>query len=83
MVKIAALNRLRNGLKDPDSMQTRSTRVPSGKAYLCGEVNSKNGFGGMTGFKGFIAGPVDSVPLAIQGETMDDAEFRKAWSELC
>ena len=82
-VKAASIGRLRGELKDPDSMKVRNEVVPYGKAYLCGEVNSKNSFGGMTGYKGFIASPSKTVPIAIQGENMDDTEFQKSWNALC
>ncbi|MFK4794670.1 hypothetical protein [Sphingobium sp. ZW T5_29] len=82
-VKAASIGRLKGELKDPDSIKVRNEVVPYGKAYLCGEVNSKNSFGGMTGFKGFIASPSKAVPVAIQGENMDDAEFQKSWNALC
>lgn len=60
---------LMNYLKDPDSADIRNHRGN------CGEVNSKNGFGGYTGFKRFIA---SSAIVAIEGENMDSNEFQKA-----
>ncbi|MEG2432129.1 MAG: hypothetical protein RSB25_10785 [Acinetobacter sp.] len=60
---------LMNYLKDPDSADIRTHRGN------CGEVNSKNGFGGYTGFKRFIA---SSAIVAIEGENMDSNEFQKA-----
>lgn len=82
-VKAASIGRLKGELKDPDSIMVRNEVVPYGKAYLCGEVNSKNSFGGMTGFKGFIASPSKAVPVAIQGENMNEVEFQKSWNALC
>lgn len=40
-------------LRDPDSAQFRNL-VDAGKA-ICGEVNSRNGYGGYAGFAEFIA----------------------------
>lgn len=82
-VEALALKRLKDALKDPDSMKTRNVYIPRGKAYACGEVNSRNSFGGMTGYKGFIAGPVSETPVAVQGENMDNEEFLKSWNALC
>ena len=65
---------LKNYLKDPDSADIRNHRGN------CGEVNSKNGFGGYTGFKRFIA---SSAIVAIEGENMDSDEFQKAWDQVC
>jgi len=49
-------------LKDPDSAQFRNVRrLPDGD--ICGEVNSKNGFGGYVGFQHFwIVRPQASQP---------------------
>jgi len=82
-VEIMALQRLKDSLKDPDSMTTRNISVPVGAGYLCGEVNSRNGFGGMTGYKRFIAGAASTMPVAIDGETMESLEFQKSWQDLC
>jgi hypothetical protein len=42
-------------LKDPDSAQFSNIQLtPSGNA-LCGNVNARNGFGGYTGAKAFVA----------------------------
>ncbi|MCH7395223.1 hypothetical protein MMP66_13225 [Acinetobacter dispersus] len=65
---------LMNFLKDPDSADIRNHNGN------CGEVNSKNGFGGYTGYKRFIA---SSAIVAIEGENMDSDEFQKAWSKIC
>lgn len=65
---------LKNFLKDPDSAEIRNHKGN------CGEVNSKNGFGGYTGFKRFIA---SSAIVAIEGENIDSSEFQKAWNEVC
>lgn len=43
-------------LRDPDSAQFRNlvaADVGAGKVVLCGEINAKNGAGGLTGFQRF------------------------------
>lgn len=65
---------LRAFLKDPDSADIKNQNG------FCGEVNSKNGFGGYTGYKRFMASP---ALVVIEGENMSDDEFNKAWSEIC
>lgn len=65
---------LLNHLKDPNSAEIRNHNGN------CGEVNSKNGFGGYTGFRRFIA---SSAIVAVEGENMDSDEFQKAWERVC
>lgn len=65
---------LKNFLKDPDSAEIRNHNGN------CGEVNSKNSFGGYSGFRRFIASP---AIVAIEGENMSADEFQKAWEQLC
>ncbi|WP_257229996.1 hypothetical protein [Acinetobacter sp. YH12025] len=65
---------LKNFLKDPDSAEIRNHNGN------CGEVNSKNSFGGYTGFRRFIA---SSTIVAVEGENMDSDEFQKAWAQVC
>ena len=65
---------LKNFLKDPDSTEIRNHNGN------CGEVNSKNSFGGYTGFRRFIA---SSAIVAVEGENMDSDEFQKAWIQVC
>lgn len=49
---------LSEGMRDPASAQFRFTRVArtaAGADVVCGMVNGRNGFGGMTGFQPFVA----------------------------
>jgi hypothetical protein len=50
-------------LRDPDSAQFRDLRLvrTDTMAYLCGQVNSRNAFGGYTGFQLFFASPISQV----------------------
>lgn len=61
-------------LKDPVSAEVKNHKGN------CGEVNSKNSFGGYTGFKRFIASPAIVV---IDGENIESSEFEKTWIQLC
>lgn len=61
-------------LKDPDAARFRNVRITEGVLglpVLCGEVNSKNSYGGYVGFQKFVATPTaysieGSEPLAYQ-----------------
>ena len=71
---------LNAALRDGDSATYRNlfvSRDNGGRLALCGEVNSRNGFGGLTGYKRFIAWQSYSAPI-IEGETRtgagDDAD---------
>jgi hypothetical protein len=68
-------------LRDPDSAQFGDTRVSrkQGPPVICGTVNSRNGFGGMTGR--FIAAP--GVMSVIEGENMTASEFSGSWNQFC
>lgn len=53
-------NAVRYKLRDPASAQFESLRAADDTGYFwCGRVNSRNGFGGMTGFVSFM---VDLMP---------------------
>tara|TARA_R100001086_G_scaffold198310_1_gene114643 strand:- start:1281 stop:1634 length:354 start_codon:yes stop_codon:yes gene_type:complete len=45
---------------------------------VCGRVNSRNGFGGMTGFQRFIASGENLVFLEEEV-----ADFETAWQSIC
>lgn len=76
---------IRSRLRDPDSADFRNERFYSGGAapVVCGEVNSKNGFGGYSGFQRFIAAG-DFPNLAFlasdfaRGDSIDNV-----WVKLC
>lgn len=65
-------------LRDPDSAQYRNERVvmaekEGGTDHVCGEVNSRNGFGGMAGYRRFVA---DEKSVMIDDGS---AKFRKRY----
>lgn len=78
-------------IKDAGSAKFRDefvARLPGGNLMLCGQVNSKNGFGAYTGFKRFIASPNPDAPNLIEGETLaaddgSDRVFAAAYKEAC
>lgn len=75
---------VRAKLKDPDSAQFRSVffrRGPDGVPVACGEVNSKNSFGGYGGFQKFIS--AGKAELTFLEEEMADGEFAPAWNRFC
>lgn len=63
-------------LKDPESAEFRNQKG------LCGEVNSKNSFGGYVGFKRFIAASEEMVVFAGD-DRMTSSDFEQAWSKFC
>lgn len=73
-IEVESKMALMNFLKDPNSAEVRNQNGN------CGEVNSKNGFGGYTGFKRYIASP---TVVAIDGENMSSSEFESAWNKVC
>ena len=60
-------SKVRDGFNDPASTQFRNTKLLSSNNVLCGEVNSKNAYGGYVGFKRFAANSVGElvIPEAI------------------
>ncbi len=75
-----AKDNIRNKLKDSKSAQFRNTRFThfEGIPVVCGEVNSKNSFGGMTGYQHFVATGANLVLLEEQV-----ADFHKVWNKMC
>jgi hypothetical protein len=72
---------VRSRLKDPASAQFRNSVVKrtSGTPVVCGEVNSRNSFGGFSGFKRFVsAGRSD---LTFLEEQVSD--FETVWAKMC
>ena len=59
---------LTRNFNDPASAQYRDLYIGTdprdGKPVLCGEVNARNGFGGMSGFQAFYSKPGQSAAWA-------------------
>lgn len=79
-VKALIEQSVERALKDPDSAEFRGffPGEANGNVMGCGEVNSKNTFGGYTGFKKYVSGGGDTV--GFEGET---AGFEEAWNTYC
>lgn len=74
--------RVKEQLRDPGSATFRSVtalETPKGGVIVCGEVNSKNGFGGFTGHKKFVR----SSDTLVMEESFDAAEFVTLWNGTC
>ncbi len=81
-IKLYAETVVKERLRDPGSAEFSDLKVywaEGGKsATVCGYVNSRNGFGGMSGQRAFIT----SSLVIIQGD-LEPTEFQKVWSALC
>lgn len=59
----ASIELVKYHMKDPDSTRFRNVRIQrhgmTEHKIVCGEVNSKNSYGGYVGFVKFIASPTD------------------------
>lgn len=80
--KEAAKDVVRAKLRDPESAEFTSMKVypetDDRATIICGYVNSRNGFGGMTGPQRFIAG--GTVMLE---EEFTAAQMTIAWTKFC
>jgi RNA polymerase subunit RPABC4/transcription elongation factor Spt4 len=80
-ITIAARRVIKNSSKDADSLQFRNeftSNYEVGGSAACGEVNGKNSFGALTGFKRFIVTGQTSMI-----ETPDMQMFDGAWKQFC
>jgi predicted RNA-binding Zn-ribbon protein involved in translation (DUF1610 family) len=87
-VKNQLLSFYQQQLKDPNSAQFRNVKIakirenvnePKESYAICGEVNAKNGFGGYTGFSGFVVKSMNSkLEIYNQEETLSGL----VWSSL-
>lgn len=70
---------VKSRLKDPESAQFSNLYASNneGANVVCGEVNSKNSYGGYSGPQQFVGNP--SI-VFLQG---DGSDFRKMWSDYC
>lgn len=75
-------NAVLSKLKDPDSATFKDTYFFQGKdnaPMTCGQVNSKNSFGGFVGFQRFVsAGSTELTFLETEV-----ADFEAVWSRYC
>lgn len=70
-------------LKDPASAEFRNVHFYSGGGVpvTCGEVNSKNSFGGYTGFERFIA--AGSQLAVVESDMTSPSELDEVWAKFC
>ena len=79
-----AKNTIKEMLKDPDSAEFKDVFVKAknhnGKTLhtICGSVNSKNSFGGYTGYQKFVTNGISVSALESQV-----SDFPKLWNTLC
>ena len=79
---VKAQESVRARLRDPASAEFRDVGIhrKSGAPIVCGQVNSRNGFGGKRGFQSFVfAGSVGT----FLAEDMKAGEMKKVWQEMC
>ncbi len=76
---------IKSRLRDPGSADFRNSRFYSGGPVpvVCGEVNSKNGFGGYTGFQRFIASGDDPNIAFVASDVAVGDSINAAWDQLC
>lgn len=80
--KIKAEEDVRASLKDGGSAEFRGVYISrrEGAPFVCGEVNSKNSFGGYGGFQRFIyAGSLG----AVLEEQVEDGGMDEVWRKFC
>lgn len=72
-------------LKDPDSAKFDRVYISFMNDFpvTCGKVNAKNGFGGYTGFKEFVAAQSAGISVVRGDGQMVDSEFVKVWDAAC
>lgn len=82
-IEAAVRSRFRSALKDPDSLQLANVKASTGairhvpSTVVCGYFNSRNSFGGYTGFEPFAM----EVTNGIAGDLWtDQARLRVACS---
>jgi hypothetical protein len=79
-MNIVGENAVKTVLKDPDSATFKNQHIGI-KGHPCGEVNSKNGFGGYTGFNRYIV--ASTTMIAIENMNTDPSEFEPSWDLFC
>lgn len=74
--------RLHDALRDPEGTRYRDVRaMASGsRVSLCGEINMRNGFGGFTGYKRFIA---DGGAIVLPDSDLNEVVIARDWSAHC
>jgi hypothetical protein len=78
LVIIRGERRVRDVLREPDSAEFRGV-FEGNDGVVCGEVNARNGFGGMNGFQPFVS----ARNVLIYEPSKDAAAFAAVWELHC
>lgn len=79
LLLIRAQRQVKSLLRDPDSVRFSGMTVYREPArVVCGYVNSRNGFGGMSSEQRFVSGSVTAIE-----EQMKPGEMDKLWPQVC
>ena len=74
-------SKVRDGFNDPTSTQFRNAKLLSSNNVLCGEVNSKNAYGGYVGFKRFAVNSAGKVVILEVTPTVEVIALSKKTKE--
>ena len=80
-----AFDAVKSRLKDPASALFKDVaahETSKGAIAVCGQVNSKNSFGGYGGFEGFITNGLPNFTL-LQSDILPDKRWREMWRKAC
>lgn len=72
---------IRQSLRDPSSAQFRHLFAFLGTQTVCGEVNGRNAFGGLTGFQPFIV--INGTPFIREGTRQQILQFEEMFRSSC
>jgi hypothetical protein len=72
---------IRQSLRDPSSAQFRNVFTLLGSNTVCGEVNARNAFGGLTGFQPFVV--TQGAPFIREGSRQQIAQFEALFRTAC
>lgn len=81
-VQSLAMQSVKAKLRDPGSAKFRNVKVyrnAAGAKIICGEVNSANGLGGMSGYQPFMSGGTEKYTWLAEEVT----DFQTAWNMGC
>lgn len=73
---------VRSRLRDPASA-TFGQAIVSRTNLVCGYVNARNGFGGLTGLQPYIAGYRGGAVLMAEEARSNPEAFKKEWRKQC
>lgn len=80
-LEFRAQEAVRRSLRDPSSAQFRSLFPLLGTRTVCGEVNARNAFGGLTGFRPFIV--INGTAFIREGSHQQILQFEEMFRSSC